>query len=616
MSLRIEDYALIGNTYSAALVGRNGSIDWLCVPRFDSPACFAALLGTEKNGRWLIRPSGEVTATRRQYRGDTLVLETEFEMAGGDRIAIIDFMPIAEYGGRVDLFRLVEGRRGRVPMRMEVTLRFDYGRIVPWVRKRPCGLSAVAGPDAIQFRSRVAMRGEDFTTVAEFNVSAGQTIPFSLTWFPSHLKETRVRHAQKALNETLRWWEEWSARGTYSGEWRDAVVRSQITLKALTYSPTGGIVAAPTTSLPERIGGIRNWDYRFCWLRDATFTLFALLSSGYTEEACQWRDWLLRAVAGQPHELQTMYSIMGDRRLTEMELDWLPGYENSSPVHTGNAAHSQFQLDVYGEVLDAFDVAARHGVAAGEDAWRVQQLLMDFLESQWHQPDEGIWEVRGPRRQFTHSKVMAWVGVDRAVRAVERSGLPGPVDRWRALRATIHADVCRHAFNPELNSFVQYYGTDRLDAATLLIPLVGFLPPNDARVIGTVAAIQSELSVEGLIRRYSTERGRVDGLPAGEGAFLPCTLWLADNLVMMGRYDEAREIFERILQLRNDVGLLAEEYDPHSGRHLGNFPQAFSHVFLINSAQNLGRAEGPAHARARRTPSGPSPTAAAPIHPE
>ncbi|SRR5579875_1140706 len=602
MSLRIEDYALIGNTYSAALVGRNGSIDWLCVPRFDSPACFAALLGTEQNGRWLIRPDTEVAVTRRRYRGETLVLETEFEMPGGDRVAIIDFMPIAERGGRVDLFRIVEGRRGRVPMRMEVIFRFDYGRIVPWVRRRPYGLRAVAGPDAIQLHSRVPMRGENFTTVANFSVNAGETMAFGLTWFPSHLNETSVRQPLKALRETEQWWERWSARYVDTGYWREPIVRSLITLKALTYSPTGGIVAAPTTSLPERIGGVRNWDYRYCWLRDATFTLFALLSSGYTEEACQWRDWLLRAIAGQPHELQTMYSIMGDRRLTEMVLDWLPGYENSRPVRIGNAAHSQFQLDVYGEVFDAFDVAERHGVAAGEDAWRVQQLLMDFLESQWHQPDEGIWEVRGPRRQFTHSKVMAWVGADRAVKAIERSGLPGPLDRWRALRATIHADVCRHGFNPAINSFVQYYGSDKLDAATLLIPLVGFLPPNDARVVGTLEAIRRGLSNDGLIKRYSTEDDGVDGLPAGEGAFLPCTLWFVDNLVLMGQDEEARKIFERILTLRNDVGLLAEEYDPQTGRHLGNFPQAFSHVFLINSAQNLTRAKGSPHARAGAVP--------------
>jgi GH15 family glucan-1,4-alpha-glucosidase len=607
MGLRIEDYALIGNTYSAALIGRNGSIDWLCVPRFDSAACFAALLGTEQNGRWLIQPAGGIAISRRHYRGDTLVLETEFEVCGGDRVAIIDFMPIAERDGRVDLFRIVEGRHGQVPMRMEVVLRFDYGRIVPWVRRRPYGISAIAGPDAIQLRSPVPIRGEDFTSVADFTVKAGETVPFTLTWYQSHLEETGTRHPQKALHETEQWWQEWSARCTASGKWRDAIIRSLITLKALTYSPTGGIVAAPTTSLPERLGGARNWDYRFCWLRDATFTLFALLSSGYTEEARQWRDWLLRAVAGQPHELQTMYSIMGDRRLTEMELEWLPGYENSRPVRVGNAAHRQFQLDVYGEVFDAFDVAERHGVAAGEDAWRVQQLLMDFLESQWHQPDEGIWEVRGPRRQFTHSKVMAWVGADRAVKAIERSGLHGPLHRWQALRAAIHTDVCRHAFNPALNSFVQYYGTDKLDAATLLIPLVGFLPPHDARVVGTLEAIGRELSIDGLIKRYSTEYDGIDGLLGGEGAFLPCTFWFVDNLVMMGRYKEAQEIFERVVNLCNDVGLLAEEYDPHTGRHLGNFPQAFSHVFLVNSAQNLTRSAGPAHARARAIPTGPLP---------
>jgi GH15 family glucan-1,4-alpha-glucosidase len=495
-------------------------------------------------------------------------------------------------------------------MRMEIIFRFDYGRIVPWVRQRPYGLSAIAGPDALQLRSRVRMRGEDFTTLANFSVNEGEVIPFSLTWYPSHLQETGTRHPHQALHETQQWWENWSARCTASGPWREAIIRSLITLKGLTYSPTGGIVAAPTTSLPERIGGVRNWDYRYCWLRDATFTLYALLSSGYTEEAAQWRDWLLRAIAGQPHELQTMYGIMGHRRLTEITLDWLPGYEGSRPVRTGNAAYSQFQLDVYGEVFDAFDLAERHGVPAGEDAWRVQELLMDFLESQWHQPDEGIWEVRGPRRQFTHSKVMAWVGVDRAVKAVERSRLNSPLDRWRALRAAIHADVCRHGFNPARNSFVQYYGAETLDAATLLIPLVGFLPPDDARVIGTVEAIRRELSVDGLVQRYSTEHNPIDGLPAGEGAFLPCTFWLVDNLVMMGRYAEARSIFENVIGLRNDVGLLAEEYDLRNQRQLGNFPQAFTHVFLINSAHNLTRSEGPAQTRAhagRRRPA-PAPS--------
>jgi GH15 family glucan-1,4-alpha-glucosidase len=605
MGLRIEDYALIGNTNTAALVGRDGSIDWLCMPRFDSPAFFAAILGTPENGRWLIAPAGEGAKSTRHYHEDTLVLETEFELPGGDRAAVIDFMPVAERDGRIDLFRLVQGRRGRVPMRMEAIFRFDYGRIVPWVRSRDYGLSAIAGPDALQLRTGVKMHGENFKSVADFSVAEGETIPFTLTWYPSHLKESGNRHPIKALHETEEWWREWSRRCTFEGRWREPVMRSLITLKALTYSPTGGIVAAPTTSLPEQIGGVRNWDYRFCWLRDATFTLYALLSSGYTEEANEWREWLLRAIAGQPNELQTMYGIMGDRRLTEYELPWLPGYEHSRPIRVGNAAHSQFQLDVYGEIMDAFDAVRRHGVSPGEDAWRVQRLLMDFLESQWNQPDEGIWEVRGPRRQFTHSKVMAWVGADRAVKAVERYGLDGPVERWRSLRAAIHADVCRHAFDQRRNAFMQYYGGDTLDAAVLLIPLVGFLPATDPRVTGTLEAIKRELSVDGLIQRYTTEKrsggkSEVDGLPTGEGAFLPCTFWMADNLVMMGRHDEAREIFERLIALRNDVGLLAEEYDPREKRQLGNFPQAFTHVFLINSAHNLTRAEGPAKTRAKR----------------
>jgi GH15 family glucan-1,4-alpha-glucosidase len=605
MGLRIEDYALIGNTNTAALVGRDGSIDWLCMPRFDSPAFFAAILGAPDNGRWLIAPAAEGAKSTRHYRQDTLVLETEFELPGGDRVALIDFMPIAEHDGRIDLFRIVQGRRGRVPMHMEAIFRFDYGRIVPWVRRREYGLSAIAGPDALQLRTPVKMHGENFKSVADFTIAEGDTIPFTLTWYQSHLKESGHRHPIKALQDTEQWWREWTGRCHFSGRWREPVARSLITLKALTYSPTGGIVAAPTTSLPEEIGGERNWDYRFCWLRDATFTLYALLSSGYIDEAHEWREWLLRAVAGQPHELQTMYSIMGDRRLTELELPWLHGYEHSRPVRIGNAAHSQFQLDVYGEVMDAFHAVRCHGVSIGEDAWRVQTLLMDFLESQWSQPDEGIWEVRGPRRQFTHSKVMAWVGADRAVKAIERYGLKGPIERWRSLRATIHADVCRRAFNQQRNAFMQYYGADTLDAAVLLIPLVGFLPPTDPRVVGTLEAIQRELSVDGLIQRYTTEtrtgdKGEVDGLRGGEGAFLPCTFWLADNLVMMGRHSEARDIFERLLVLRNDVGLLAEEYDPREKRQLGNFPQAFTHVFLVNTAQNLTRSEGPANVRAKR----------------
>jgi GH15 family glucan-1,4-alpha-glucosidase len=517
---------------------------------------------------------------------------------------VIDFMPIVERDGRLDLFRIVQGRRGRVPMRMEAVFRFDYGRIVPWVRRREYGLSAIAGPDALQLRTGVKIHGENFRSVADFTVAEGDTIPFTLTWYQSHLKEPGHRHPLRALSDTEEWWRNWTSRCTFSGRWREPVMRSLITLKALTYSPTGGIVAAPTTSLPEEIGGVRNWDYRYCWLRDATFTLYALLSSGYVDEANEWREWLLRAVAGQPHELQTMYGIMGNRRLTEYEIPWLHGYEHSRPVRVGNAAYSQFQLDVYGEIMDAFHAVLRHGVSAVEDAWRVQTLLMDFLESQWQQPDEGIWEVRGPRRQFTHSKVMAWVGADRAVKAVERYGLKGPVDRWRSLRAAIHADVCRHAFDPQRNAFMQYYGADTLDAAVMIIPLVGFLPATDPRVVGTVEAIQRELAVDGLIQRYTIRtrtgaKGEVDGLPGNEGAFLPCTFWLADNLVMMGRQSEARDIFERLLALRNDVGLLAEEYDPREKRQLGNFPQAFTHVFLINTAQNLTRGEGPAKSRAK-----------------
>ena len=598
-SIPIEDYALIGNTHTAALVGRHGSIDWLCMPRFDSGACFAALLGTPDNGRWLLAPAAEAKTVRRKYRGDTLVLETEFELAGGERVALIDFMPICEHDGRIDLIRIVEGRSGVVPMRMEAVFRFDYGRIVPWVRRREYGLSAVAGPDALQLRTPVPMRGENLKTVASFRVTEGERIPFTLTWYPSHLPESGTRHPLKSLHDTEEYWRQWSARCHDGGQWRPQVIRSLITLKALTYSPTGGIVAAPTTSLPEWIGSVRNWDYRYCWLRDATFTLYALLSSGYSDEATAWCAWLLRAIAGQPAQTQIMYGIAGERRLTEFEAPWLPGYENSRPVRIGNAAHDQFQLDVYGEILDVFHTAQRYGFNLGDDAWRVARVLMNFVEQHWRDPDEGIWEVRGPRRHFTHSKVMAWVAADRAVKAVERYGHEGPVDQWRALRDTIHADVCRNAFSIDLNAFVQYYGANTLDASVLMMPLVGFLPAHDPRIVGTVEAVQRDLMDEGLVRRYSTDNPGVDGLPPGEGAFLPCTFWLADNLAMMGRYDEARAIFERLLGLCNDVGLLSEEYDPRAKRQLGNFPQAFTHVFLINTAHNLSHAQGPAHERAK-----------------
>lgn len=596
MTLRIEDYALIGNMHTAALVGIDGSIDWLCMPRFDSPACFAALVGTPDNGRWLIAPRGQPHQTRRRYRGDTLVLETEFRCAGGT-VALIDFMPVAERIGKVDLVRVVEGRAGRVPMRTEVILRFDYGRIVPWVRRRRYGLRAIAGPDAVQLRSPIYLRGEDFRTVGEFEVAAGQSVAFVMTRYASHLGEPRGRDPAAMLRETEAWWQQWSARCSIGGPWRKAVLRSLITLKALTYSPTGAIVAAPTASLPEKIGGVRNWDYRYCWLRDATFTLYALLIAGYTEEAQAWRQWLLRAAAGQPQELQIMYGLAGERRLTEYEVPWLQGYAGSRPVRIGNAAHKQFQLDVYGEIMDALHVARRYGLRSDGDSWRMQRVLLDFLESVWHKPDEGIWEIRGPRRPFVHSRVMAWVAVDRAVKEIERAGVQGPLERWRALRTRIHDDVCRHGFNASRGAFVQYYGADALDAALLMMPLVGFLPASDPRVAGTIEAIQRELMADGLVQRYLGRDG-VDGLPPGEGAFLPCTFWLVDCLQALGRQQEAREIFSRLLELRNDVGLLSEEYDPALKRQLGNFPQAFSHISLINSAYNLSMVHGPARHRA------------------
>ncbi len=599
MALRIEDYALIGNTGTAALVGRDGSIDWLCMPRFDSAACFAALLGTPEHGCWRIAPAAPVKTVRRAYRGDSLVLETEFEMAGGECVALIDFMPIETREDRADVVRIVEGRRGRVPMTMDAAFRFDYGRIVPWVRGRKYGLSAGAGPDALQLRTPVRMRGENFRTVANFDIVEGERRPFTLTWYPSHQPAPGARHPLKALEATEAWWSAWSARAQCSGPYRAQVMRSLITLKALTYAPTGGIVAAPTTSLPEAIGGPRNWDYRYCWLRDATFTLYAMLSSGYQEEAAAWREWLLRTVAGQPEQIQIMYGLAGERRLTEFAAPWLPGYESSQPVRIGNAAYEQFQLDVYGEVIDVFHVALRAGMKPDENAWQILSVMVDFVERNWREPDEGIWEVRGPRRHFTHSKVMAWVAVDRAIKGVEHHGFAGPIERWRKLRAQIHDDICRQAFNSKRNAFVQYYGANALDASVLMIPLVGFLPVSDPRVAGTVAAIQRDLNDHGFVKRYDEIDSGIDGLPPGEGVFLPCTFWLADNLAMMGRQEEAREIFERLLGLCNDVGLLSEEYDPRARRMLGNFPQAFTHVFLINTAHNLSRPSGPAHERAR-----------------
>jgi GH15 family glucan-1,4-alpha-glucosidase len=599
MALRIEDYALIGDCETAALVGSNGSIDWLCFPRFDSGACFAALLGTEEHGRWLIAPAGRILSTRRHYRDGTLILETEFTTEEG-AVRITDWMPPRSATRASDLMRLIEGVRGQVPMRMELTIRFDYGARVPWVRRTETGLRATAGPDTLQFAAGAAFRGENLRTVADFSVSEGQQVPFCLTWYPTYEEEPRPADVLQSLSRTERWWREWSTACTYTGEWREAVVRSLITLKALTYAPTGGLIAAATTSLPEHPGGTRNWDYRYCWVRDATFTLYSLVIGGYLEEAGKWREWLVNAVAGQPSEMHIMYGLAGERRLPELILPWLPGYEGASPVRIGNAAHSQFQLDVYGELMDVLYVAERAGMPPDDDARRLQRLLLDFLEGAWQTPDEGIWEIRGPRRHFTHSKVMAWVAFDRAIKSAEDLGLDGPLARWRQLRSKIHAEICRSGFDPELNSFVQYYGAKHVDASLLMLPLVGFLPASDPRVRGTVKAVERRLERGGFIDRYPT-MPEIDGLPSGEGAFLLCTFWLADNLVLQGRHPEARKIFERLLDIRNDVGLLSEEYDPESRRLLGNFPQAFSHVGLINTARNLTRGGGPAEDRHTRS---------------
>jgi GH15 family glucan-1,4-alpha-glucosidase len=598
VALPIEDYGLIGDTQTAALVGRDGSIDWLCLPRFDSGACFAALLGRPEHGRWLLAPAGESRPASRRYRDGTLVLETELSSASG-RVRLIDFMPIRHRAP--DVVRIVEGLEGRVPMRMELIIRFGYGSAVPWVRRQTDGISAVAGPDALHLHTPIETHGKDMTTVSEFEVSAGDRVPFVLTWHSSIEPSPESVNAEAALSETESWWREWSERCADFGPYRDAAVRSLITLKALTYAPTGGVVAAPTTSLPERIGGVRNWDYRFCWLRDATFTLYALMLAGYVDEAASWRDWLLRAVAGDPAQLQIMYGAAGERQLHEIELGWLPGYEASAPVRIGNAASRQFQLDVYGEVMDAMHQARGAGIESDPASWALQQALMEFLESNWQLPDEGIWEVRGPRRSFTHSKVMAWVAADRAVKAVERHGLDGPVDRWRALRETIHAEVCREGYDAKLGAFTQYYGSRSLDASLLMIPLVGFLPAHDDRVAGTIRAIERDLSRDGMVLRYATDGDEsVDGLPPGEGAFLPCSFWLVDCLALLGRVEEARARFEHLLGLTNDLGMLSEEYDTETGRLVGNYPQAFSHVALVNSASNLGRPHGAAHERGGR----------------
>jgi len=592
---RLEDYALIGDRQTAALVSKSGSIDWLCLPRFDSGACFAALLGTSRHGRWLLAPVDTPSRVTRAYREGTLILDTTFETATG-AVTVTDCMPVRER--LPHLVRIVRGVRGHVRMATELVIRFDYGSIVPWVRREGSALVAVAGPDALRIQSEVALRGEDMTTVGTFDVNANSEIAFSLSWHPSHTTRPHAIDERELVRRAESDWRAWSEKCTYRGPWQGLVMRSLITLKALTHSQTGGIIAAPTTSLPEQIGGVRNWDYRFSWMRDATFTLLALLGNGFIDEAHAWREWLLRACAGDPSRLQILYGVDGRRRITEEEVAWLPGYEGSRPVRTGNAAYQQRQLDVYGEVMDAMFQAHRLGMAPEPAAWALQKALLRDLETWWAKPDDGIWEVRGEKRQFTHSKVMAWVAFDRAVRCVEELGADGPVSRWKELRDRIHDEVCRYGYDPSVGAFVQSYGAKALDASLLMIPLVGFLPPTDPRVVGTVCAIERELVTEGgLVQRYRTER-TIDGLPPGEGVFLPCSFWLADNLALMGRAEDARCLFERLAGLCNDVGLLSEEYDPRAGRMLGNFPQAWTHVSLVNSAWNLFvRTEAPARRR-------------------
>jgi len=594
MPLRIEDYAIVGDCETAALVGRDGSIDWLCWPRFDSAACFCALLGSRENGRWAIAPTSASARITRRYRPDTLILETRCETDSG--VAnIIDFMPLR--GNRSHLIRIVVGERGRVAFATELVIRFGYGEIVPWVTKTERGdLRAIAGPDMLLLRSPVALHGKNLKTVGEFTVEAGESVPFVLTYAPSNLPDPPAVDPLQLLQATEQFWRDWSSAHKVDDQWTQAVRRSLITLKALTYAPTGGLVAAPTTSLPEQLGGPRNWDYRYCWLRDATWTLLAFMNTGYHEEARAWREWLLRAVAGSPNQMQIMYGIAGERRLTEHELSWLPGYEQSLPVRIGNDAHRQLQLDVYGELLDALHQARKSALAPDESGWALQIAIMAHLEECWREPDHGIWEVRSEPEHFTYSKVMAWVAFDRAIKSAENFGLAGPVDRWRELRKVIHSDICTHGFDAERGSFVRSYGATNVDASLLLLPAVGFLPPRDERIVGTINMIERTLVEDGLVRRYDTVRTN-DGLPAGEGMFLACSFWLVDAYVMLGRLDEARKLFERLLTLRNDLGLLSEQYDVEHGRLVGNFPQAFSHLALVNSACNLGRVSRPAEQR-------------------
>ncbi|MDQ1030425.1 GH15 family glucan-1,4-alpha-glucosidase [Streptomyces umbrinus] len=589
---RIEDYALIGDMQTAALVCRDGTVDWLCLPRFDSHAVFAGLLGTEEHGFWRLGPAHAAdaeppTAVRRRYRGDSLILESEWDTSRGT-VRVTDFMPPRD--GAPQLIRIVEGVTGRVPMRSALRMRFSYGRVVPWVHKHEGRTVAVAGPDSVWFDTECETYGKALTTYSDFTVAPGDRIAFTISWEPSHKQPPALPEPEQSLEATEEFWREWVEQCTYHGPYREAVVRSLITLKALTYGPTGGIVAAPTTSLPEEIGGVRNWDYRYTWLRDAAITLSSLLRTGYREEARAWREWLLRAVAGDPENLQIMYGIAGERELGEAELDWLPGYENSGPVRVGNGAAHQLQLDVYGEVTEALHLAHMTGLARNDYASLLQLKLIRYLEDHWDEPDEGIWEVRGPRRHFVHSKVMAWVAVDRTIKLIESGDADGPLEKWRELRDDIHRDVCEKGYDKERNTFTQSYGSKELDASLLLIPQMGFLPPDDKRVIGTIEAIQRELSTsDGFILRYPTsgEDAGVDGLEGDEGAFLACSFWMADDLAMIGRVDEARKLFEKLLALRNDLGLLAEEWDPVLKRQVGNFPQAFSHVPLIDTALRL-----------------------------
>jgi GH15 family glucan-1,4-alpha-glucosidase len=592
---RIEDYALIGDCRTAALVSREGSIDWFCCPRFDSEACFAALLGSRQHGRWLIAPRAPARVTRR-YRPNTLVLETHFETDEG-AATLIDFMPLS--GQHSTIVRLVTGTRGKVAMSTELILRFGYGAIVPWVTRLEDGaLRAIAGPDMMIVRTPVQLRGLDMTTVGEFTIHKDDTIPFVLNYYRSHRPVHAPLDPMAALNDTETFWRQWSAKCRPAGPWTEAVVRSMITLKALTYAPTGGMVAAPTTSLPEQLGGERNWDYRYCWLRDATLVLLGAMNAGFFEEAQAWREWLLRAVAGSPGQLQIMYGIGGERRLTEWVAPWLPGYENSAPVRIGNAAHSQLQLDVFGEIMDVHHQARRRGLSTNVSGWGAQLAFLEHLQEIWREPDEGIWEVRGTPQQFTHSKVMAWVAFDRAIKSAETFGLEGPLDEWRKLRDEICDDVCTKGFDPELGTFVQFYGAKHLDASLLLIPSVGFLPVTDPRMEGTIAAIERRLLRNGFVMRYDTDETD-DGLPPGEGAFLACSFWLVDVFILQNRLADAERLFRRLVALRNDLGLLSEEYDPQAKRLVGNFPQAFSHMALVSSAYNLTRSERPVEERAQ-----------------